>query len=188
MKFNFKKIIAIFCVGTIALNTCFFALASGGNNDDTQGKSVSVNVKSAVGDTLSLAKMSPPTLVLLCKNAVLMSADTGEVLYEQLPDEQVPIASITKIMTLLLTLEAVEKGKISLSDKVPVSEFAYGMGGSQIWLEPGELFTLDELIKAICISSANDAAVAVCEYVGGSEGVFLQMMNDRATELGMKNT
>lgn len=99
-----------------------------------------------------------------------------------------PIASITKVMTLLLTLEAVEAGKISLTDTVPISEHAYSMGGSQIWLEPGEQFTLDELIKAICVCSANDAAVAVAEFVGGSEPVFAEMMNARAAELGMTNT
>ena len=98
------------------------------------------------------------------------------------------MASITKIMTLLLTLEAVEAGKISMTDIVPISEHAFNMGGSQIWLEPGEQFTLDELIKAICVCSANDAAVAVAEFVGGSEPVFAEMMNARAAELGMTHT
>ena len=91
-----------------------------------------------------------------------------------------PIASITKVMTLLLTFEAVHDGRIAMDTLVPVSEHAYHMGGSQIWLEPGEQFTLDEMIKAICVSSANDAAVAVAELVGGSEPGFVQMMNARA--------
>ena len=99
-----------------------------------------------------------------------------------------PIASITKVMTLLLTFEAVHDGRIAMDTLVPVSEHAYHMGGSQIWLEPGEQFTLDEMIKAICVSSANDAAVAVAELVGGSEPGFVQMMNARAAELGMVNT
>ena len=99
-----------------------------------------------------------------------------------------PIASITKVMTLLLTFEAIHDGRLTLDTLVPVSEHAYHMGGSQIWLEPGEQFTLDEMIKAICVSSANDAAVAVAELVGGSEQGFVQMMNDRAAELGMTNT
>ena len=107
---------------------------------------------------------------------------------EKEPDAEVPMASITKIMTLLLTLEAVEAGKISMTDIVPISEHAFNMGGSQIWLEPGEQFTLDELIKAICVCSANDAAVAVAEFVGGSEPVFAEMMNARAAELGMTHT
>lgn len=127
-------------------------------------------------------------LSLPCRNAILVSTDTGEVLYEMQPDVRVPIASITKVMTLLLTFEAIDAGKISLTDTVPISEHAYNMGGSQIWLEPGETFTLDELVKAICVSSANDAAVAVAEYVGGSESVFAEMMNAKAKELGMENT
>lgn len=135
------------------------------------------------------AAADPSAAVSLpCRNAILVSTDTGEVLYEMDADARVPIASITKVMTLLLTFEAIDAGKISLSDTVPISEHAYNMGGSQIWLEPGETFTLDELVKAICVSSANDAAVAVAEYVGGSESVFAEMMNAKAKELGMENT
>lgn len=129
-----------------------------------------------------------PEMDVPCRNAILICADTGDVLYEKDADAAVPIASITKVMTLLLTLEAVEEGKIAMNATVPISEHAYGMGGSQIWLEPGEIFTLDELIKAICVCSANDAAVAVAEFVGGSESVFAEMMNTRAAQLGMKNT
>ena len=99
-----------------------------------------------------------------------------------------PIASITKVMTLLLTFEAVHAGRLTMDTLVPVSEHAYHMGGSQIWLEPGEQFTLDEMIKAICVSSANDAAVAVAELVGGSEPGFVERMNARAAELGMTST
>ena len=110
------------------------------------------------------------------------------MLYEKNADARRPIASITKVMTLLLAFEALEAGKIHLDDFVPVSEHAYHMGGSQIWLEPGEQMTLDDMLKAICISSANDAAVAVAEYVGGSETAFAEMMNVRAYELGMTNT
>ena len=117
-----------------------------------------------------------------------MCTDTGDILYEMQADDEVPIASITKVMTLLLTLEAVEAGKVSMTDIVPISEHAYNMGGSQIWLEPGEQFTLDELVKAICVCSANDAAVAVAEFVGGSEEAFAEMMNQKAAELGMTHT
>ena len=133
-------------------------------------------------------RFAKPQLDIPCRNAILISIDTGDILYEKEPDAEVPMASITKIMTLLLTLEAVEAGKISMTDIVPISEHAFNMGGSQIWLEPGEQFTLDELIKAICVCSANDAAVAVAEFVGGSEPVFAEMMNARATELGMTHT
>ena len=125
---------------------------------------------------------------LPCKAAILVDEDSGTVLYEKNADERRPIASITKVMTLLLTFEALEAGKVSLSDTVPVSEHAYHMGGSQIWLEPGEQLTLDEMLKAICISSANDAAVAVAEFIGGSEPVFVERMNARAKELGMQST
>ena len=133
-------------------------------------------------------RFAKPQLDIPCRNAILISIDTGDILYEKEPDAEVPMASITKIMTLLLTLEAVEAGKISMTDIVPISEHAFNMGGSQIWLEPGEQGTLDERIKAICVCSANDAAVAVAEFVGGSEPVFAEMMNARAAELGMTHT
>lgn len=125
---------------------------------------------------------------LPCAAAILVDEDSGTVLYEKNADEQRPIASITKVMTLLLTFQALEEGKISVEDIVPVSEHAYSMGGSQIWLEPGEQMTLNDMLKAICVSSANDAAVAVAEYVGGSEPVFVQRMNEMATQLGMTST
>lgn len=123
-----------------------------------------------------------------CSAAILIDEDSGTVLYEKNADERRPIASITKVMTLLLTFEALEEGKISLEDYVPISEHAYSMGGSQIWLEPGEQMSLNDMLKAICVSSANDAAVAVAEYVGGSEPAFVQKMNEKAAALGMTQT
>ena len=129
-----------------------------------------------------------PDLPLNCRAALLMEQESGRVLYEKNPDEPMPIASITKVMTLLLTFEAVEEGELTMDTLVPVSEHAYRMGGSQIWLEPGEQFTLDEMIRAICVSSANDAAVAVAELVGGSEPAFVERMNARAKELGLEHT
>lgn len=143
------------------------------------------------GFTASAAEFTPATTAdfdVPCAAAILVDEDSGTVLYEKNADARRPIASITKVMTLLLTFEALETGKISLDDFVPVSEHAYHMGGSQIWLEPGEEMTLNDMLKAICISSANDAAVAVAEYVGGSEPAFAEMMNARAAELGMTNT
>lgn len=143
------------------------------------------------GFTASAAEFTPATTAdfdVPCAAAILVDEDSGTVLYEKNADARRPIASITKVMTLLLTFEALEAGKISLDDFVPVSEHAYHMGGSQIWLEPGEKMTLNDMLKAICISSANDAAVAVAEYVGGSEPAFAEMMNARAAELGMTNT
>ncbi len=132
--------------------------------------------------------IAPANFTLHCPSAILIDQNTGTVLYEKNSEEIRAVASITKVMTLLLTFEALHAGKVSLEDIVPISEHAYDMGGSQIWLEPGEVFTLEELIKAVCVSSANDAAVAVAEYIGGSEPLFVDMMNNRAKDLGMINT
>ena len=123
-----------------------------------------------------------------CKAAFLIEEHTGRVLYEKNADVKLPMASITKVMTMLLVMEALQAGKITLNDTVPVSAHAYSMGGSQIWLEPGEIFTVDEMLKAVAVSSANDAAVALAEFIGGSEEAFCAMMNSRAKELGMENT
>lgn len=137
---------------------------------------------------LDVTPANDTTFDLPCQAAILIDQDSGTVLYEKNADEQRPIASITKVMTLLLTFEALENGRIARDAYVPVSEHAYSMGGSQIWLEPGEKMTLDDMLKAICISSANDAAVAVAEYVGGSEAAFVAAMNEKAAALGMTNT
>lgn len=128
------------------------------------------------------------SLSLPCRTAILIDQDTGTVLYEKNADQRVHIASITKVMTLLLIFEAVRAGKFTMDTLVPVSKHAASMGGSQVWLEPGEQFTLDEMLRAICVSSANDAAVAVAELVGGSEEAFVAMMNAKAAELGMTDT
>ena len=135
-----------------------------------------------------LTAAAQPELALNCRAAILVEQESGRVLYEKNADEPMPIASITKVMTLLLTFEAIHDGRLTMDTLVPVSEHAYHMGGSQIWLEPGEQFTLDEMVRAICVSSANDAAVAVAELVGGSETAFVEQMNARAAQLGMENT
>ena len=122
------------------------------------------------------------------KSALLMDAGTGTILYEKNSHEQLPPASITKIMTMLLVMEAIEDDKITLDDEVVVSERASKMGGTQLYLEPGETKTIEELMKGVAIRSANDASVALGEYVAGSEELFVQQMNERAKELGMKNT
>ena len=142
----------------------------------------------AFAEPLAAGRFALPDFDVPCRAAVLIDLSSGTVLYEKEPDTPMPIASITKVMTLLLTFEAIDAGKVSLQDTVPVSDHAYNMGGSQIWLEPGETFTLDEMIKAICVSSANDAAVAVAEFIGGSEPAFAELMNQKAAELGMVNT
>lgn len=125
---------------------------------------------------------------LPARSAILMEQETGRVLFEKNADEQMPPASITKIMTLLLTMEAIEAGQIRLSDMAACSEHAASMGGSQIWLEPGEQMSVDDLLKATAIASANDAAVDLAEMVAGSEEAFVDKMNARAAELGMENT
>ena len=122
------------------------------------------------------------------KSAILMDAKTGTVLFEQNADAALPPASVTKVMTLLLVMEAIDSGRISLDDKVSVSEEAAKMGGSQVYLEPGETMQVEELIKCVVIASANDAAYALAEHVSGSEEAFVRRMNERASELGMKNT
>ncbi len=123
-----------------------------------------------------------------CRSAILIEASTMEVLYEKNADQPYPPASVTKIMTLLLVCEALDAGDIKLTDKVPVSENAAGMGGSQVFLKVGEDMTLQDMLKSVIVSSANDCAVALSEYVAGSETAFVVMMNERAKELGMENT
>ena len=122
------------------------------------------------------------------KSAVLMDASTGKILYEKNSHEKLPPASVTKVMTMLLICEALESGKIKEDDDVQISEVASSMGGSQIFLEPGEIQKVDTLLKSIAVASANDACVAMAEYVGGSVEEFVVLMNKRAKELGMNVT
>ncbi|WP_054949551.1 D-alanyl-D-alanine carboxypeptidase family protein [Numidum massiliense] len=122
------------------------------------------------------------------KSAVLMDMDTGTVLYEKDSHQPLPPASITKIMTMLLLMEAVAQGKTSLDERVRVSDYAASMGGSQIYLEVGEEMSISDLLKGIAIASGNDASVAIAEHLAGTEEQFVQLMNERAEELGMKDT
>ena len=128
------------------------------------------------------------TLAVKAKGAVLMDQGTGQVLYEQDAYEPVPIASVTKVMTLLLVMEALQAGRAAWSDPVTCSDRAASMGGSQIWLEPGEIMTVEELVKAAAVVSANDACAALAEHLYGSIEAFVAAMNRRAAELGMENT
>lgn len=122
------------------------------------------------------------------KSAVMIEADTGTVLYEKNSNEKMPPASITKVMTMLLIMEAVERGELKLTDKVRTSERAASMGGSQIFLQPGEEMVVEDMIKGIAIASGNDASVAMAEHLSGTEEGFVAKMNERAKQLGMKNT
>lgn len=122
------------------------------------------------------------------RSAILLEPTTGNIIYEKNSHEKFAPASVTKIMTMLLTIEAVDNGKVKLSDKVTISENSKKMGGSSMLLDTGEIRTVEELLKGIAIASGNDAAVAMAEYLAGSEDSFVVMMNKRAQELGMKDT
>ena len=122
-------------------------------------------------------------LNLESESAILIEQTTGQVLYSHNVHEQLRPASVTKVMSILLIMESLANGKISLTDQVPCSENAASMGGSQIWLDTRETLTVDEMLKAICVNSANDCVVAMAEYIAGSEDAFVQMMNDKAKEL-----
>ena len=131
---------------------------------------------------------STTAVALASPSAILMEASTGTVLFEKNPDEIRSPASITKIMTLILTFEAIEKGRIKLEDEVSTSAYAKSMGGSQVFLEEGEIQTVDTLIKCITVASGNDASVAMAEFIAGSESEFVNLMNEKAAALGMNNT
>ena len=134
------------------------------------------------------ASTSTQTVEPKAKSAILIDQDSGQVLYELNPDEVTAPASITKVMTMLLTMEAIEDGRIKLTDKVKTSQHAESMGGSQLWLEVGEEMTVDDLLKGVAVHSANDAAVCLAEHIAGTEGAFVEQMNKKAQALGMKST
>ena len=127
-------------------------------------------------------------LGLNAKSAILMEESTGNILYENNPDERLPIASVTKVMTMLLIMEAVDSGKINLDDMVTVSENAMSYGGSTMFLETGEQLTVNDMLKGIAVASANDGCVAMAEHLAGNESAFVDIMNEKAKELGMENT
>ena len=142
----------------------------------------------SLGFSLSAFAAETEALQLKSKSAVLMDAGTGTILYEKNSHEAMPPASVTKVMTLLLIYEAEAAGQFGWEETVQVSEHAASMGGSQVFLEPGETQTAAELTKCIAIASANDAAVAMAEFVAGSEEAFVERMNRKAEELGMQET
>lgn len=127
-------------------------------------------------------------LDLSIKSAILIEQSTGKILYSENPHAKMPPASITKIMTLLLVMEEIEAGRLKYSDTITCTAHASSMGGTQIWLEPGEQMSVEDLLKATCVNSANDASVALGEHISGSEETFVNLMNRRAKELNMTNT
>lgn len=164
----------IFSVEVSAAKT----ISSESSIEDINEPLESVTTNAVIGQTLDVK----------AKSAILMEPYTKEILYESNSDEKLAPASITKIMPLLLVMEAIGRGDITLETVITASEHACSMGGSQIWLEPGESMTVDELLKATVIASANDACVALGEHISGSEEGFVALMNERAKELGMNST
>lgn len=137
---------------------------------------------------LSFANVENEPLSVSSKSAILMDVGSGQILYEKNAHDKLPPASVTKVMTMLLICEALDSGKIKLDDSVQISENAASMGGSQIFLEPGEVQKVDTLLKGIAVASANDGCVAMAEYIAGSVESFVDMMNAKAKELNMKDT
>lgn len=171
---QFKKILVTFLLLILGLSPFAFCAESyvwDGSTLETSGEE-------ATGNFLNLESGS----------AILVEQNSGKILYEHNIHESLRPASVTKIMSILLIMEALDSGKISLTDQVPCSENARNMGGSQIWLNETEKLTVDEMLKAICVVSANDCVVAMAEFLGGSEEIFVNQMNDKAKELGMNDT
>lgn len=148
--------------------------------DKTQTTNANLNTSLVNNQTTDLALQSG--------GAVLIEQYSGKVLYDHNMHEKLRPASVTKVMTLLLIMEQIDSGKLNYTDKIPCSENAASMGGSQIWLDVKEELTVDEMLKAICVVSANDCTVAMAEYIAGSEEAFVQRMNEKAKELGMNDT
>ena len=173
------KIISIFLVLFISIPTFVFAFNTDfiWNGDDITA-SVNTDASEEKSNSLNLESGA----------AILIEQNSGKVLYEHNSHEKLRPASVTKVMTILLIMEALDSGRISLDDKVPCSENATKMGGSQIWLDTRESLTVHEMLKAICVVSANDCTVAMAEFLAGSTESFVTQMNVRARELGMNDT
>ncbi len=169
-----KKILAVFFITIFSFVQVSFCTESYIWNPST----LETSGEEATGNFLNLE----------CGSAILIEQNSGKVLYEHNIHEQLRPASVTKIMSILLIMEALDSGKISLSDTVPCSDNARNMGGSQIWLNETETLSVDEMLKAICVVSANDCVVAMSEFIAGSEEMFVKQMNDKAKELGMNDT
>ena len=151
------------------------------NNEETAYKTAESSIKSVVTSTT-------PAFAFESKSQILMEATTGEVIYANNENARLLPASVTKIMTLLLIMEKIDSGGLKYTDEVRCSKEASSMGGSQIWFKEGETLTVDEALKCICVVSANDVSYAMAELVGGTHENFVQMMNNKAKELGMVNT
>lgn len=185
---NWRRVLAFFCV--LCVVVCPTVVADGGNliYDEGNGESLSDLLDDEEGTWPTVALPADGALQVKAKGAVLMDLGSGALLYEQDSHARVPIASVTKVMTLLLVMEALEAERVAWTDVATCSATAAGIGGSQIWLEPGEMMTVEELVKAAAVVSANDACAALAEHLCGSVPVFVAAMNRRAAELGMTDT
>ncbi len=172
---KFQKIVAILGIIALAMTNIY------GNN-------YMYTSNSKLKDQSSIRTIATPKFNFKSKSQILMEASTGTVIYANNENEKLMPASVTKVMTLLLIMEAIDSGKIKYTDMVTCSENASKMGGSQIWFKPGEQLTVDEALKTVAIVSANDVSIAFAEMIGGTEGNFVNMMNQKAKELGMTNT
>lgn len=179
-----KKVICLTL--SIYLLSSLFIIVRAENYEWTVINSTVETNSSAEGE--STGEVAKDELNLDCESAILIEQNSGQVLYEKNAHEQLRPASVTKLMTILLTFEALDAGQITLNDKVPCSENAASMGGSQIWLDTREELTVNEMLKAMCVVSANDCTVAMAEFISGSEEAFVDKMNQRAKELGMNDT
>lgn len=178
-----KRIISILLAAVIIISCGLTASA-----DTVSMEYEGVDLETPLEENLQANAAIGESLQINAKSAILIEYNTGKILYEMNSDQRLAPASITKIMTLILVMEALEAGKLTLDTEVTASEHAASLGGSQIWLEPNEVMTVDELLRATVIASANDATVALAEAVAGSEEGFVVMMNEKAKELGMNNT
>ena len=181
-----KKIISIFIISILFILCATYSNADFSgyiwSSPATQTMAVSSNISEEyINDT------SNP-LNLDCGSAILIEQNTGKVLYSYNAHEKLRPASVTKVMSILLIMEAIENGKINYDTKIPCSENAASMGGSQIWLDTTETLSVEEMLKAICVVSANDCVMAMAEYLGGTEEGFVKMMNEKASQLGMNDT
>lgn len=149
---------------------------------------VIVFAEKTINNEAEIYNINPATIDVSSKSAVLMEAESGTIIFSKNENESLAPASVTKIMTILLVMEAIEEERISIDASVPISAYAASMGGSQVFLKEGENMTVRDLLKCTVIASANDAAVALSEYVYGSESAFVNEMNKKAKELGMENT
>ncbi|NLU52258.1 MAG: D-alanyl-D-alanine carboxypeptidase [Clostridiaceae bacterium] len=187
MKQKCRLFFIFFLIVTILTGTVSSCVTDVNAIDETDVSITTISADELGGESTD-TKAEAPEFHVEAKSAILIEAETGTVLYAFNEHESLPIASITKIMTMLLVMEALDSGKIKTSDITTVSAHASQMGGSQVYLKEGETFTVEELLKAVAVHSANDASVALAEMIAGTEDAFVSMMNNKAAELGMKNT